>query len=194
MSAHTLFVDQDDIAILAEKNVHVAHCPITYGRLGYNAFPSLASSLEAGVQVSLATDGPTSNATLDMFAVMREAVLLRRSIEGSPAFLSDDRSLRLATQAGAKALRFPGSGALQEGAPADLILVNIDVPHMRPIHNLAANLIYSAKGSDVTDVMVEGEWLMRAGSLKTVDEERILILFEIERRAGKLRDSIHDSS
>lgn len=191
VSAHTLFVNQDDIDILVEKGVHVAHCPITYGRLGYRGFPSLKPLLEAGVQVSLATDGPTSNATLDMFAVMRQAVLLGRSLEGSPTFINGDQALRLATQAGAKALRFPDSGVLQEGAPADLILVNMDVPHMRPTHNLVANLTFSAKGSDVTEVMVNGKWLMRAGSLQTVDEERIL--FEVERRAKNLGGSLRGS-
>lgn len=72
-------------------------------------------------------------------------------------------------------------GVIEIGAPADLILVNLDAPHMRPIHSLVANLVHSAKGADVTDVMVDGCWLMRARELKTLDEERIL--YEAERHA-----------
>ena len=184
VSAHTLFIDQTDITTLVDKGVHVAHCPITYSRLGYHGFPSLKSALEAGVKVSLATDGPTSNSILDMFAVMRQAVLLGRFIEGSPSLFAGDQMLRMATQAGARALNFPKSGVLKVGATADFILINIDAPHMQPMNDLIANLTFSASGHDVTDVMVDGKWLMRANVLQTLDEERIL--HEVERRAARL--------
>lgn len=72
-------------------------------------------------------------------------------------------------------------GVLEVGAPADFILINIDAPHMRPIHSLIANLVHSAKGADVTDVMVNGRWLMRGRELVTLDEERIL--YEAEQHA-----------
>ena len=87
--------------------------------------------------------------------------------------------MRLATRK--EALGFEETGTLERGEPADLILVNLDVPHMRPMHSLVANLVHSAKGADVTDVMVEGRWLMRDRELVTLDEERIL--HEAERHA-----------
>jgi 5-methylthioadenosine/S-adenosylhomocysteine deaminase len=89
-----------------------------------------------------------------------------------PQAIPGDTALRLATRKAA--LGFQESGALEVGAPADLILVNLDAPHMRPLHSLVANLVHSAKGADVTDVMVEGRWLMRDRQLQTLDEEKIL--------------------
>jgi 5-methylthioadenosine/S-adenosylhomocysteine deaminase len=74
-------------------------------------------------------------------------------------------------------------GVLRIGAPADLILINLDAPHMRPIHSLTANLVHSAKGSDVTDVLVDGRWLMQNRELKTLDEERILAEAETHAHA-----------
>jgi 5-methylthioadenosine/S-adenosylhomocysteine deaminase len=191
LSAHTLHVDQDEIEILASKGVHVAHCPLTYFRLGYRGFPSLKPILKAGVQVSLGTDGPASSPLLDMFDMVRQTVFLSRFIEGSPSMFTGDQVLRMATQNGAKALGFPDSGVIEVGAPADLIILNMDVPHLRPTHDLIANLTFSARGSDVTDVMVDGQWLMRKRELLTLDEERII--YEVERRAKRLASAVASS-
>jgi 5-methylthioadenosine/S-adenosylhomocysteine deaminase len=98
-----------------------------------------------------------------------------------PEAIPGDLALRLATQCGARALGFEDMGQIAPGYSADLILINIEAPHMRPLHSLIANLVHSAKGGDVTDVMVGGRWLMRAGELQTLDEERII--FEAERHA-----------
>ncbi len=94
-----------------------------------------------------------------------------------------DTALRMATKASALALGFEDMGVLEIGAPADFILVNLDAPHMRPIHSLVANLVHSAKGGDVTDVMVDGRWLMQNRELKTLDEERILAEAEAHAHA-----------
>jgi 5-methylthioadenosine/S-adenosylhomocysteine deaminase len=178
--AHALAVDADDIAVLAARGVHVAHCPITYMKLAM-PFPALAARLDAGVRVCLGTDGPASNTDLDMFAVMRQTVLMEKYQTGDPARLPGDAPLRMASRNGAVALGFAGSGSIEVGAAADLILVNLDAPHMRPRHDLVANLVHAAKAADVTDVMVDGRWLMRARVLCTLDEEHIL--YEAERRA-----------
>jgi 5-methylthioadenosine/S-adenosylhomocysteine deaminase len=125
---------------------------------------------------------------MDMFAVIRQTALTQKLLQVDPTMMPADTVLRLATQAGARALGFTDSGALKVGAPADLILVNPDAPHMRPVHNLIANLVHSAKGSDVTDVMVDGQWLMRNRELKTLDEDRIL--YEVEIRAKALVERV----
>ncbi|MCY1054784.1 amidohydrolase [Nannocystis sp. SCPEA4] len=178
--AHGLALDVDDTAVLAAKGVHVAHCPITYMKLAM-PFPPLAARLDAGVRVCLGTDGPASNSDLDMFAVMRQTVLMEKYQTRDPARLAGDAPLRMATRNGALALGFVRSGSIEVGAAADLILVNLDAPHMRPRHDLVANLVHAAKAADVTDVMVDGQWLMRGRTLCTLDEERIL--YEAERRA-----------
>ncbi|HWN68119.1 MAG TPA: amidohydrolase [Haliangium sp.] len=178
--AHGLALDADDMAVLAARGAHVAHCPITYMKLAM-PFPALAARLAAGVRVCLGTDGPASNTDLDMFAVMRQTVLMEKYQTGDPARLPGDTPLRMATRNGAVALGFTDSGRIEVGATADLILVNLDAPHMRPRHDLVANLVHAAKAADVTDVMVDGRWLMRERALCTLDEERIL--YEAERRA-----------
>jgi len=183
VAAHTLYVDRQDIQLLVEKGVYVPHCPITYMKLSMPFF-SLKPLLEAGVRLCLGSDGPASNADIDLFAVVRQTALTQKMLQADPTMLPGDSLLRMATQAGAQALGFGESGVLKIGAPADLILVNLDAPHMRPIHNLAANLVHSAKGSDVTDVMVDGQWLMRKREVQTLDEERIL--YEAERHARAL--------
>ncbi len=180
ISGHTLYIDERDTEILAAKKVFVPHCPNTYMKLAM-PFPSLKARLDAGVKVCLGTDGPASNASLDMFASLRQTALMHKYLQGDPTMLPGDQVLRLATQAGAEALGFNDSGVLQEGAPADLILVDMDAPHMRPRHDLIANLVDCTRGGDVTDVMVDGRWLMRGRNLLTLDEERIL--YEAEHRA-----------
>lgn len=173
VAAHALYVDERDMEILAAKGVHVPHCPITYMKLAM-PFPALEPRLKAGVKVCLGTDGPGSNADMDMFAAIRQTALIHKYQSVDPTQIPGDMALRFATQASARAMGFADSGVIQVGAPADLILVNLDAPHMRPIHNLIANLVHSAKGADVTDVMVDGRWLMRNRGLTTLDEDRIL--------------------
>jgi 5-methylthioadenosine/S-adenosylhomocysteine deaminase len=180
IAAHTLHVDDKDIEILVNKNVIVPHCPITYMKLAM-PFPSIKKCVDAGVQISLGTDGPGSNADMDMFAVIRQTALIHKYQAIDPAMISGDTALRMATQTGAKAVGMPGHGILQIGAAADLILIDMNAPHLRPVHNIIANLVHCVKGSDVCDVMVDGNWLMRNRELMTLDEEQIL--YEAEKRA-----------
>jgi 5-methylthioadenosine/S-adenosylhomocysteine deaminase len=178
VAAHCLALDEADTHILAVKGVHVPFCPITYMKLAM-PFPTLEDRLSAGVRVCLGTDGPASNSDLDMFAVIRQTALINKYEGLNPALIPGDQALRLATRR--EALGFAGAGTLAPGQPADLILVDLDRPHFHPIHSLIANLIHCAKGGDVSDVMVDGAWLMRDRQLQTLDEERILA--EAERRA-----------
>jgi len=173
VAAHALSINEEDTALLAEKQVNVAYCPITYMKLAM-PFPPLKDRLAAGVRVCLGTDGPGSNADMDMFATIRQTALMDKYQANDPEAVPGDTALRMATQNSARALGFAGSGVIQVGAPADLILVNLDAPHLVPRHSLIANLVHSAKGSDVTDVMVDGRWLMRKRELVTLDEEKIL--------------------
>lgn len=180
VAAHCLAIDETDTEILAEKGVHVPHAPITYMKLAM-PFPPLEPRLEKGVRVSLATDGPASNADMDMFATIRTTALIHKYQSGDPTAIAGDSALRMATQAGALAMGFEGMGVIAPGASADLILIDLDAPHLYPRHELVANLVHSAKGADVSDVMVGGRWLMRERELLTLDEERIQ--FEADQHA-----------
>ena len=183
IAAHALYLTPEDIAILARHAVTVAHCPITYMKLAMGV-SDLRPLLAAGVNVALGSDGPGSNNDMDMKAVVRFAPLLQKHHTGDAEALAGDLPLRLATANGARAMGFSDSGVLAPGHAADLALFDLDRPHLYPRHNLVANLIYSARGSDVTHVIVDGRLLYRDGEVLTLDEERIMA--EAERHAKRM--------
>jgi 5-methylthioadenosine/S-adenosylhomocysteine deaminase len=183
LAAHCIAASEEDMAILAEKGVHVAHTPKTYLKLAMGMAP-LPRLLEHGVRVALGTDGPASNSDLNMLEVLRITGLYQKNALGRPEALPRTRLLGLATEASAQALGFAGSGVLAAGRPADLILLDTCAPHWFPRHDLAAGIVYAAHPSDVSHVMVDGELLMRDGVLVTLDEEQIR--YEAERRAFRM--------
>ena len=183
IAAHCIYLTEDDRCILAEHGVHVVQCPKTHLKLAMGTTP-VPALLAQGVNVALGSDGPGSNNSMDMFEVARLAALIQKHELNDATALPGDTVLRLATRNGAQAMGFEGSGVLAPGRPADLILVDLDRPHLRPRHSLTANLVYAACGADVSHVIVDGRLLMRDGKLLTLDEERILA--EAERRALRM--------
>ena len=183
LAAHALYLSDDDVAILARHRVSVAHCPITYLKLamGINDLPRL---LMAGVNVAIGTDGPASNNDMDMKAALRFTALLQKHRAQDAEVLAGDLPLRLATANGAAAMGFPESGVLAPGRAADVVLFDLRRAHLHPQHDLVANLVHSARGSDVSHVIVDGRLIYRDGRILTLDEERIVA--EAERRALSL--------
>mgnify|MGYP001028238549 CR=1 FL=1 len=183
LAAHCIAAGDADIEIIAEKRVNVAHAPKTYMKLAMGMAP-LPKMLAAGVNVALATDGPASNSDLNLLEVLRLTGLVHKNALGKPEALPCTQILRLATQAGAKALGFDRGGVLAAGQPADLVLLDTRAPHWYPRHDLAAGVVYTAHPSDVSHVMMGGRLLLRDGELLTLDEERIR--HEAERRAFRM--------
>jgi 5-methylthioadenosine/S-adenosylhomocysteine deaminase len=144
----------------------------------------LPSMLSAGVNVALATDGPASNSDLNLLEVLRLTGLVHKNALGKPEALPCAQILRLATQAGARALGWPDGGVLAPGRPADLVLVDTSAPHWYPHHDVVAGVVYTSHPSDVTHVFVGGNRLLSDGELLTLDEERIR--YEAERRAFRM--------
>lgn len=183
IAAHCIYLTEEDKEILRQKRVNVVQCPGCHMKLGMGVTP-VPELLARGINVALGTDGPASNNDLDMLQEARLASLMQKNYLRNPVALSGDSVLRLATQNGAKAMGFPESGVIGPGRAADLIIFDFDKPHLRPRHDLVSNIIYAAKPSDVSHVMVAGRLLMRDGELLTLDEERIM--YEAERRAWRL--------
>lgn len=181
--AHALYLTDDDIAILARRGVTVAHCPITYMKLAMGV-NDLSRLMSAGVNVALGTDGPGSNSDMDMKAVIRFTPLLQKHHTRNAEVLPGDLPLRMATANGARAMGFPNAGMLVVGQAADLTLFDFDQPHLYPRHDLVANLVHSARGSDVSHVIVDGKLIYRDGELLTLDEEKIKA--EAERHAKRM--------
>jgi 5-methylthioadenosine/S-adenosylhomocysteine deaminase len=185
VAAHCLALTPDDRALLAEKPVTIVRTPITYMKLAMPIHVSLSDLQAAGIsRVSLGSDGPASNAVMDMWDIVRQTVWLEKYQTQNPEAVPGDTALRMATRNGALAMGFSESGVLAAGMAADLMLVDMDRPHLRPRHDLIANLVHAARGADVTHVLVDGQWLMRDRQLLTLDEERIL--YEAEHRALRM--------
>ncbi len=183
LAAHCIAVDAQDIALLAARRVQVAVTPKTYMKLAMG-MPPLARLLQAGVGVSLGTDGAASNTDLDLLEVCRLTGLTQKWIAQDAGALPVLELLRLATRAGAQALGFTDSGALAPGMAADLVLLSTAAPRFCPAHDLPALVAYAAHPGDVTHVMCDGRWLLRDRQLLTLDEERIRA--EVARRAARL--------
>ncbi|MDI1478098.1 amidohydrolase [Polyangium sp. y55x31] len=183
IAAHALYLSDDDVAILARRGTTVAYCPITYMKLamGPGDVPRL---LRAGVNVALGTDGPASNNDMDMKEAVRFLPLLQKLARRDAEAIAGDASLRIATQAGARAMGFSEAGVLEAGRAADLVLFDFDKPHLVPRHDLVANLVHAAKGSDVSHVFVAGKLLYENGTILTLDEEKIRA--EAERAAFRM--------
>jgi 5-methylthioadenosine/S-adenosylhomocysteine deaminase len=132
--------------------------------------------LKAGVRVGLGTDSNLSNNRLDMFAEMKMAALLQRLDSKDASALSCRRALRLATIDGARCLGLEADvGSLEVGKKADVILVDLEQPHLWPLlsgerGNVVAQLVYAACSSDVTTTIVDGKILMRDRCVATLDE------------------------
>ena len=183
LAAHCIWITPEDMDILQARHVTVVQCPNCHMKLGMGVTP-VPELLARGVNVALGTDGPASNNDLDMLKEARLATLMQKNHHLDPVALPAELTYRLATQNGAKALGFPESGVIAPGRPADLLLFDFRKPHLRPRHNLLSNIVYSAKSSDISHVIVDGRVLMREGQLTTLDEERIL--YEAERRAWRM--------
>lgn len=183
IAAHCIAINEDDMAILAEKQVHVVQCPKTHMKLAMEVTP-VPELLARGVNVALGTDGPASNNDLDMLEVTRLATLVQKLHRRDPEVLPSMQALKLATRNGAYAMGFAPSGVLAPGHPADLILIAFNQPHLRPRHDLAANIVHSARAADIRYLIVDGQLLMRKGELLRLDEERTL--YEAERCAFRM--------
>ncbi len=178
LAAHCVHVDESEIATLRHYRVGVAHNPSSNLKLA-SGFAPVQKMLDAGLNVGIGTDGPASNNDLDLFEEIRLAAFVAKSVTGDPTTLPAYMALTMATRLGAQAL-YMGHliGSLQPGKRADLILVDLDNLYNSPRfrrdpHGIYAQLVYAGKARDVSDVMVNGRWLMRDRGLTTLNEQEL---------------------
>ena len=174
LAAHCVHVNDEDIAILKEYGVGVAHNPESNMKLASGIAP-VPRMLEEGIAVGLGTDGASSNNDLDMLQETRTCALLHKVNSMNPTVLPAEQVLSMATSLGAKALHLEDQiGCLEPGYKADMILINLDQPHMTPRYDLIANLVYAGKASDVDTVIIDGNIVMENRQLVTIDEKKVL--------------------
>ena len=179
LAAHCVHVDEGEIRSLAHAGAGIAHNPSSNLKLA-SGFAPVTAMQAAGALVGLGTDGASSNNDLDMFEEMRLASFIAKAVSGDPTALPARQVLAMATRVGARAVHLGHlTGSLEAGKRADLILVDLDTLHNLPHFErdpeaVYSRLVYATKPTDVTDVMVNGQWLMRDRVLQTIDTEPLL--------------------
>jgi 5-methylthioadenosine/S-adenosylhomocysteine deaminase len=173
VAIHGVHLTDEDIELLAQYDVGVVHCPESQLKLasGFTPVPKL---LEAGVKVGLGTDGAASNNDLNMFGEMGTAARVHKVMAGDPTVVHARQALSMATLEAARVLGLEKRlGSLEVGKRADLIVLDLDVPHMVPVYNVTSHLVYAAHSSDVRTVIIDGRVVMRDRELLTLDEGEI---------------------
>jgi 5-methylthioadenosine/S-adenosylhomocysteine deaminase len=175
LAAHCIHLSEEEMRLMAKRDVKVSYNPVSNMKLALGV-PKIRDLMGLGVTVGIGTDGPASNNDLDMFDDMRVAALLQKVSYMDSTVLPLHSVLGMATIGGARALGLEGSvGSLEVGKKADVILVDFKKPHLTPVHDFYANVVYSARGSDVDTVIVDGEILMEGRKVRTLDEEEVRV-------------------
>lgn len=161
VGAHCVWVDDEEIAILAARDVGVAHCVESNLKLA-SGFAPVPRMVRDGVKVGFGTDGAASNNDLDVLSEMSTAAKVHKAICGDPTALDARTVVRMATRWGAEILGLGGiTGSIEKGKRADIVSVNIRQPHLMPLYDIYSHIVYSARSSDVEDVMVNGRLVIR---------------------------------
>lgn len=169
VAVHVVWVDEADRRVLAQRGVKLCHCPESNLKLASGIAP-LAELLDQGLVVGLGTDGAASNNNLDLFGEMSLTARLHKVAGLDPTVLPARQVVEMATLAGARVLGLEDSiGSLRPGKEADLIIVELNQPHLTPMYDPYSHLVYAAGARDVSQVMVGGRWLLRERQLFTLD-------------------------
>lgn len=174
LAAHCVHVSDEDIEILSANGVSVVNNPGSNFKLA-SGFAPVEKMINRGVNVALGTDGSSSNNNLNMFEEMNLAAVINKAVNESAVSIPAITAIEMATSNGAKALNWEDEiGSIEVGKKADLILVDMNKPHLYPRHNVVSAIAYSCQASDVETVIVDGKVLMEKYELKTIDIEKVM--------------------
>ncbi len=173
--AHSVYLSDEDIERIAASGAGIAHNPQSNMKLGVARAAPVPAALAAGIPVGLGTDGPASNNDLDLFDEMDAAAKLQKLVLGDPAALPAEDVFRMATMGGARVLNLHDEiGSLEPGKRADIVLLDMDRPGLTPLYRVYSHLVYAARGSDVTTVVVNGRVVVLGREILTVDEDEVM--------------------
>ncbi len=174
VAAHCVMVDDAEIELMARRRVKVVHCPESNMKLASGTAP-VVKMVTGGLTVGIGTDGSASNNDVDMFGEMNTAAKLHKVAGMDPTAMSAGTVLQAATTGGAALLGASSRiGSLEKGKKADLIVLDMDQPHLTPVYNPVSHLVYAARGSDVIHSVINGRTVMRDRQLITLDEKAVL--------------------
>lgn len=179
LAAHCVWIEGEDFDILKNKGVTVATNPCSNLKLA-SGVCDVNKLLKKGINVAIGTDSVASNNSLNFIEEMKTLALIAKVKHMDPTVITPKEVLRAATVGGAIGQGRMDTGVLKEGNKADLIVMNIDVPNMQPIHEMASNIVYSASSSDIVMTMADGKVLYNDGEFTTIDIEKAI--FETDKQ------------
>ncbi|OPY17314.1 MAG: 5-methylthioadenosine/S-adenosylhomocysteine deaminase [Syntrophus sp. PtaB.Bin075] len=187
LAVHCVWLDEEEQGVLADCGVRVSHTPQSNMKLAAGIAPVPAMQA-LGISVSLGTDGSASNNDLDLFREMDSTAKIHKVATGNPAVMDAARVVRMATSEGAGALGLQDRiGSLEVGKAADLIILDLNQPHLTPMYHPFSHLVYAASGADVLTTVIDGNVVMENRKILSFDLEAIMR--EVEKIAEKIRKS-----
>lgn len=189
LAAHCVCLTGEEVEKLSEYQVKISHNPESNMKLGCGVAP-VPELLKKGVLVGLGTDGCASNNNLDMFQAMDCAAKLHKLYQMDPATMKAGTVLKMATESGAQVLGLSDrTGTLAKGKKADIIVVDVNQPHLVPMYHPCSHLVYAAEGADVKLTVINGRIVMEDGKLLTIDEEETME--RVKRIGERVKASLH---
>jgi 5-methylthioadenosine/S-adenosylhomocysteine deaminase len=174
IACHCVYLTEGEMDLLAERGVRVVHNPESNMKLASGVAP-IPDLLKRGVPVGLGTDGCASNNNLDLFQEMDFAAKVHKVHRLDPTVMPAETVLEMATLGGARVLGMEAEiGSLEVGKKADVIVLDLNRPHLQPVYNVVSQLVYAATGADVRDVIIDGKIVMQNRRILTLDEKEIL--------------------
>jgi len=174
LAAHCIWVEDNEIELLARRNVGVSHCMESNLKLA-SGFAPVVTMLAAGVKVTFGTDGAASNNDLNVLSEMSTTAKVHKALSSDPTVLDAKTILLMATRWGAEVLRLGDKiGSIEKGKMADMTIINLEKPHLTPLYDVYSHIVYSAMASDVETVMVNGRIVVDDGRLVHADEREIM--------------------
>ncbi len=190
IAAHCIWLEEDELDLLAQFGVKVAHDPESNMKLAAGVAP-VPKMLRRGIDVGLGTDGSASNNNLDLFGEMAMCAKLHKAFSDDPTVLCAEKVVEMATLGGARVLGMADRiGSIAPGKCADIILVNMDKPHLTPLYNPFSHLVYAASGADVVTSIIDGKVVMKDRRLLTIDLNAVMgevrkIGTKVVKKAGR---------
>jgi len=173
IAVHCVHLDHNDLQIFQKRKVKVSHCQESNMKLASGNAP-IVEMQDLDILVGLGTDGAASNNNLDMFDEMDSVAKYHKAVRSDPTVMPAKTVVQMATRNGARVLMRPDLGSLEVGKTADIIMVDLNKPNLVPLYNIYSHLVYSAGGSEVDSVIINGKLVMENRRLLTIDEREII--------------------
>ncbi|MDA3838584.1 MAG: amidohydrolase [Candidatus Delongbacteria bacterium] len=175
VAVHCVHLTDNDMNILKNRNVGIVNSPESNLKLA-SGIAEVPKMIKKGLTVSLGTDGPASNNNLDMFEEMSLTVKIHKALNDDSTIMNAKEVLRMGTINGAKVIGIDNiTGSLEIGKKADLIIIDINKPHLTPMYDPYSHLTYSANGSDVDTVIINGKIILKNRKFTNFDLDKVML-------------------